>query len=88
MDHCGTIATNRFMPDITVSEVVTGLNHVPVFSFPHLTTQPVNAYHEGIEELCFPFLYLYGCNSLNQKRQVQVSVLKHFQTRILSADSR
>ena len=32
MDHCGTIATNRFMPDITVSEVVTGLNHVPVFS--------------------------------------------------------
>ena len=92
MDETGIVRFDAFQPVVEAVDLIQG--SIPIEQHIHklqrVTTTPLSIFeHQNdLEVLAFPTLYPNGENGFGTIREVKVTPLEYFQTRLLSADSR
>ncbi|XP_035675782.1 uncharacterized protein LOC118415349 [Branchiostoma floridae] len=81
---------NYINPDIDLQSLLQGtIDNVPAISLPRETSTPQSIFKEtDLEEHCFPQLYPYGKNGFKQTRDVSLTDLQYFQSRLLNINDR
>ncbi|XP_078600775.1 uncharacterized protein LOC144875890 [Branchiostoma floridae x Branchiostoma japonicum] len=77
---------NYINPNISLQALLqSATDTVPAISLPRETSAPQSIFKEkDLEEHCFPQLYPYGCNGFQQTREIPMTDLQYFQSRLLN----
>ena len=92
MDETGIVRLDALQPVVEAVDLIQG--SIPIEQQIHklqrVTTTPLSIFENqnDLEVLAFPTLYPNGENGFGTIREVKVTPLEYFQTRMLSADSR
>ncbi|XP_035663607.1 uncharacterized protein LOC118407256, partial [Branchiostoma floridae] len=76
-------------PNIQLQSLLpSATDNIPVISLPRETSAPQSIFKEtDLEEHCFPQLYPYGTNGFKQTRNVSMTDLQYFQSRLLNINN-
>ena len=88
MEESGVVHSDFLMPDIPVSNYLREGNF-PLHQLEKITSAPLSIFNEQqLEVLTFPTLHPDGNNGFGTHRQISITPLDYFQSRIMSKDSR
>ena len=85
----GVVRMDYTLPNIEVNDILVGKQNSHVIHLGRVVAEPINLFiHPNAEEMAFPNLFPLGINGFRAAREVRITALDYFQTRLLSADSR
>ena len=86
----GIVRMDYTIPNIEVDDILVGKeNHHEVIHLGRVVAEPINLFtHPNAEEMAFPQLFPLGVNGFRAAREVRITALDYFQSRLLSADCR
>ena len=88
MVESGVVRSDFLMPDVPVTNYLQE-GTFPVHQLEKITSAPLSIFKEKqLEVLAFPTLYPDGNNGFGTHRQISITPLDYFQSRIMSKDSR
>ena len=88
MEESGVVRSDFLMPDVPVTNYLQE-GTFPVYQLEKITSAPLSIFNEQqLEVLAFSTLYPDGNNGFGTHRQISITPLDYFQSRIMSKDSR
>jgi hypothetical protein len=87
----GVVRMDYSLPNVEVDDILVGKkqNHHEVIHLGRVVAEPINLFtHPNAEEMAFPQLFPHGVNGFRASREVRITALDYFQSRLLSADCR
>lgn len=77
------------MFDVNADNKDLNSENIPLISIKRATKPPLShKLNKRFEEYCFPVLFPRGINGLNEERQLKMTALDYFQSRVMGKDSR